>query len=68
MRGLDKPLVYDKDKNQYNSYARLFSYALASSVSEAISTAGGHSFTIFVRKAHSFRGGMDSLRVIRMVG
>ena len=45
MRGLDKPLVYDKNKNQFNTFAKSFSIALANSVSEAISNAGGHSFT-----------------------
>lgn len=44
MKGLDKPLVYDKDRNQFNTFAQSFSIALANSVSEAISNAGGHSF------------------------
>ncbi len=42
MRGLDKPLVYDKSKNQHNQYATLFAYALANSVSDVVSRAGGH--------------------------
>ena len=43
MKGLDKPLVYNKAKNQYNTFTRNFSIALANSVSEVISEAGGHS-------------------------
>lgn len=42
MSGLDKPLVYDETKNQRNQYATLFAYALADSVSDVISRAGGH--------------------------
>lgn len=42
MKGIDKPLVYDKAKNQYNHFANNFSIALAISVSEVISDAGGH--------------------------
>lgn len=44
MKGLDKPLVYDKNKNQYNYFASSFAIALASSVSEVICEAGGHSY------------------------
>lgn len=44
MKGLDKPLVYDKSKNQYNYFASSFAIALASSVSEVIREAGGHSY------------------------
>lgn len=44
MRGLDVPLVYDRNKNQFNHFARDFSIALANSVSEVISTAGGHNY------------------------
>ncbi len=43
MRGLDKPLVYNKAKNQHNIYSARFATALAASVSQVISTAGGHS-------------------------
>lgn len=43
MRGLDKPLVYVK--NQYNSFSRRFTIALADSVSEVVSEAGGNSYT-----------------------
>lgn len=42
MRGLDKPLYYNKAKNQYNRFTRSFSVALANSVSKVISEAGGH--------------------------
>lgn len=42
MRGLDKPLIYDKKRNQCNQYARNFTYALANSVSKVIGEAGGH--------------------------
>ena len=42
MKGLDKPIVYDKEKNEYNRYMRLFTISLATSVSEAVSNAGGH--------------------------
>ncbi|MCM1090279.1 MAG: hypothetical protein NC092_07385 [Butyrivibrio sp.] len=44
MQGLEKPLVYDKDQNQYNRYTSAFSYALAASVSKAVSEAGGHTY------------------------
>lgn len=44
MKGLDKPLIYDKAKNQYNRYTKNFSIALANSVSEVISEASGHSY------------------------
>ena len=44
MRGLDKPLLYDKNKNQFNPFARNFSISLANSVSEVISKAGGHNY------------------------
>lgn len=42
MRGLNKPLVYDYSKNQYNHFTSCFTIALANSVSEVISKAGGH--------------------------
>lgn len=42
MRGLDKPLVYDHSKNQYNYFTSCFTISLANSVSEVISKAGGH--------------------------
>lgn len=44
MRGLDAPLVYEEKNGEYNQYARGFSYALARSVSKAVSAAGGHPF------------------------
>lgn len=43
MRGLDKPLVYNKSRNQCNPFAKRFTLALAHSVSRVISEAGGHS-------------------------
>lgn len=60
MKGLDKPLVYNKAKNQYNTFTRNFSIALANSVSDVISEAGGHSpkrhlsLTIVQRAANWF--------------
>lgn len=45
MKGLDAPLTYQEEKGQYNRYARGFSFALARSVSKAVSTAGGYAFT-----------------------
>ncbi len=44
MKGLDSPIVYDEKKGEYNHYSREFSYALARSVSKAVSTAGGYEF------------------------
>lgn len=44
MSGLDRPLVYDKSKNQHNHFTASFSIALANSVSHAVSQAGGHSY------------------------
>lgn len=41
MLGLEKPLVYKG--NSQNLYVSQFAYALAHSVSQAVSTAGGHS-------------------------
>ena len=43
MSGLDKPIVYEKGRT--NQYTRQFSYALAYSVSNAVSIAGGHNET-----------------------
>ena len=40
MRGLERPLVYNKNLN--NRYTSLFANALAHSVSDAVSKAGGH--------------------------
>lgn len=40
MYGLDTPIFYDK--NSCNHYARQFAYALANSVSKAVSISGGH--------------------------
>lgn len=42
MQGLDNPLVYEDQKNKHNEYALKFAYALAHSVSSAVSAAGGH--------------------------
>lgn len=42
MIGLDHPITYDKSKNEENSFAVHFAYALASSVSTTVSEAGGH--------------------------
>lgn len=44
MRGLEKPLTYDKSKNQCNPYTRNFTIALANSVSAAIMEAGGQKY------------------------
>ncbi|MDE6312231.1 MAG: hypothetical protein K2M46_01155 [Lachnospiraceae bacterium] len=44
MKGLEKPLVYDKGRNQFNRFVRQFTYALAHSVSKAVSEAGGHDY------------------------
>lgn len=44
MKGLDKPLIYDKSKKQHNGFTANFSTALANSVSYAVSQAGGHSY------------------------
>ena len=44
MKGLDKPRIYDKSNHQYNDFAHSFAIALASSASEAICEAGGHSY------------------------
>ncbi|MCI8670186.1 MAG: hypothetical protein HFI34_11830 [Lachnospiraceae bacterium] len=42
MKGLERPLVYNKNLNQYNRFTSLFANALAHSVSDAVSMAGGH--------------------------
>lgn len=42
MRGLEKPLVYDRQKGEENRYIREFAWALANTVSDTISRAGGH--------------------------
>lgn len=44
MIGLEKPLTYDSNYYTYNHnrYAAQFAYALAHSVSDVVSTAGGH--------------------------
>lgn len=42
MRGLENPIVYDEKKGEYNHYTKGFSFALAYSVSKAVSTAGGY--------------------------
>lgn len=41
MEGLEKPIVYDTDKNEYNKYAARFAYALAESVTDVVSDASG---------------------------
>ena len=43
MQGLDRPLFYDETKNQKNRFVLKFAYALAYSVSNVVSTVGGHS-------------------------
>ena len=42
MVGLERPVTYDKSKNEYNGFAAAFAYELARSVSKAVSSAGGH--------------------------
>lgn len=42
MKGLNKPLTYDEDQGQHNRHIASFTYALARSVSRAVSEAGGH--------------------------
>lgn len=44
MKGLEKPNIYNKDKNQYNRFSHQFTIALAYSVSKTVSEAGGHSY------------------------
>ena len=44
MIGLATPITYDEKNGQYNHFARGFSYALARSVSKAVSTAGGYDY------------------------
>ena len=44
MKGLEKPLEYDKEKGQYNRFSQRFTYALAHSVSKTVSEAGGHAY------------------------
>jgi len=44
MKGLEKPLSYEKDWHPYNQYTKTFTYALAHSVSQAVSEAGGHTY------------------------
>lgn len=41
MVGLDKPIVYDEKKNEYNIYASSFSYALATAVKSAVREESG---------------------------
>lgn len=45
MKGLNAPVTYDDTKGEYNRFARGFSFALARSVSKAVTTAGGYDFT-----------------------
>lgn len=42
MLGLEHPLEYDEKRNQKNEYMIKFAYALAHSVSNVVSEAGGH--------------------------
>ncbi len=42
MRGLEQPRVYDAKRNQKNEFVTNFAYALAYSVSNVVSEAGGH--------------------------
>ncbi len=42
MQGLERPLTYDSKRNQVNDYMANFAYALAYSVSDVVSEAGGH--------------------------
>ena len=44
MKGLEHPLFYNQIKGDYNYYTKKFSIALANSVSEVISEAGGHTY------------------------
>lgn len=45
MIGLESPLVYDENKNEFNPFAQEFSNALVRSVSRAVSQAGGYEIT-----------------------
>ncbi len=45
MRGLEQPRVYDAKRNQKNEFVTNFAYALAYSVSNVVSEAGGHGAT-----------------------
>jgi len=49
MKGLDKPIVYEK--NEHNPYSYTFTYNLARSVSRAVSEAGGHAYSSNLRKS-----------------
>ena len=44
MKGLEHPITYDESKGECNRYSKGFSYALARSVSKAVSVAGGADF------------------------
>lgn len=41
MRGLEHPIVYDKEKKEYNRYAAQFAYALSAAVTTTVGKAGG---------------------------
>lgn len=58
MIGLENPIVYDQSKGEYNRYTKGFSFALARSVSKAVSTAGGYDFV-------DERGMTDGIRASR---
>lgn len=42
MQGLEHPAIYDVSKNERNDYSSGFAFALARSVSDVVSEAGGH--------------------------
>lgn len=41
MKGLEHPMVYDKEKKEYNRYAAQFAYALSSAATATVGKAGG---------------------------
>lgn len=41
MRGLEAPLVYDKEKGERNRFAAFFAFALSQAVTDTVRTAGG---------------------------
>lgn len=42
MEGLEKPIIYNEKNQEHNRYAACFAYALAESVTDVVSDAGGH--------------------------
>lgn len=44
MKGIEKPVEYDKESGYYNTFTREFTIALANSVSRTVSEAGGHTY------------------------